>query len=381
LDSAGIGELPDAREYGDVGANTLINIKRACPDLKLPNLCSLGLSNISGASELSDKPVTDPKGSFGKMASRSKGKDTTIGHWELAGVWQETPLPTFPQGFPAEVVGEFEARCGYKTIGNYTSSGTEILKQLGAEHVKTGKLIIYTSIDSVFQIAMHEDLIPIEEQYRISQIARDVLKEPYNVGRVITRPFVGTEGDFRRTANRRDFSLPPPAPTMLDFIKNAGLTVTAVGKIEDIYCGRGITDAVHTKNNGDGVDKTLEYLSAAKDGLIFTNLVDFDMVYGHRNDAAGYTEALMAFDRRLPEILDALRDGDLLIITADHGCDPTMPGTDHSREYAPLLVYGKRVKSGVDLGIRETFADVGATVLDWLGVEGNIKGGVINVRI
>lgn len=374
LDSVGIGELPDASDYGDIGSNTLINIKKAVPSMALYNLVALGLSHINGASDLRGKQMPRPQGAYGKLAERSKGKDTITGHWEIAGIWLDRPFPTFPDGFPEAVIAEFESRIGRKTIGNYAASGTEIINELGEEHVVTGKPIVYTSADSVFQIAMHEGIIPIEEQYEISQIARDMLVPPFNVSRVITRPFIGETGSFTRTSNRRDFAIVPPGDTMLDLIKAAGLTVAAVGKIEDIFCGRGITQTIHTVDNNDGIDKTIDYMRSVKDGLIFTNLVDFDMIYGHRNNAEGYARALGQFDKRLPEILSVLRKDDLLFITADHGCDPTTPSTDHSREYIPLVVTGGCVRPDVNLGILDTFADIGATVLDWLGVKSAING-------
>ena len=372
LDSVGIGELPDAELYGDIGSNTLLNIKKRQTDMKLIHMNRLGLSSIDGASALGD--VKDPIGSYGKLAEHSKGKDTTVGHWEIAGIHVNEALPLYPNGFPSDLIAQFEDLIGRKTMGNTVGSGTAIIEQMGDEHVATGYPIIYTSADSVFQIAMHEEIIPIEEQYEISQIARDILKAPHNVSRVITRPFIGTSGSYKRTTNRKDFSLEPIGPTMLDHIKSSGLTVAAVGKIEDIFAGKGVTQVVHTKNNMDGVDKTLQYMDSVKNGLIFTNLVDFDMLYGHRNDVDGYAKALMEFDSRVPDIINRMNEEDMLIITADHGCDPTTPGTDHTREYVPLLVYGALVCQGVNLNTRETFSDIAATVLDYLGVNGNIQG-------
>ena len=374
LDSAGIGESPDSADYGDSGCNTLIHIKERVPGMELKNLNELGLSSIDGAAQLKSEPSGPVKGSFGKFAEESKGKDTTVGHWELAGILVEKPMPTYPDGFPDELIARFERAIGRKTLGNCTASGLEIIDRFGGEHVSTGRPIVYTSADSVFQIAMHEGIIPVEEQYRISQAARELLVGEHAVSRVITRPFTGTPGSFSRTANRRDFSLDPIKKTMLDYIKEAGLEVAAVGKIEDIFAGRGITESVHTKNNMDGVDKTLELMGRVKNGLIFVNLVDFDMLFGHRNDAEGYAEALVMFDRRLPEITARLRPDDILMITADHGCDPTMPGTDHSREYIPLLVYGERVKPGINLHTGTTYSDIGSTILDYLGVEGTLHG-------
>lgn len=368
LDSVGIGALPDAADYGDTGTNTLIHIKQKVPDMDLKNMNALGLSNIDGAAALSDYPITDPKGGYCKLAEYSRGKDTTTGHWEIAGIWMEKPLPVYPDGFPREIITEFEQRIGRKILGNYAASGTEILDELGTEHMATGYPIVYTSADSVFQVAMHEDIFPIEEQYRICRIARDMLVFPNNVSRVIARPFIGRPGNFSRTKNRHDFSLEPLGRTILDSVKDAGLTVACVGKIEDIFAGRGVTDSVHIVSNMDGVDKTLDYMKTVENGLIFTNLVDFDMLYGHRRDAKAYAEALIEFDNRIPEILSALREDDMLFITADHGCDPTAYGTDHTREYIPLLVTGKKLKKGVNLGVRNTFSDIGKTVLDWLGV-------------
>ena len=372
LDSVGIGELPDSALYGDAGCNTLLNIKARRPDMELPHMNSLGLSGIDGASALGS--VQSPIGSFGKLAEVSIGKDTTIGHWEIAGVHVKKALPTYPNGFPHDLIAEFEQRIGRKSIGNIIGSGTVIIDEMGDEHVASGSPIVYTSADSVFQIAMHEDIIPIGEQYRISQIARDLLKAPHNVSRVITRPFVGKSGSYKRTSNRKDFSLEPIGITMLDCVKASGLPVAAVGKIEDIFAGKGITHAVHTVNNMDGVDKTIDYMNSINNGLIFTNLVDFDMVFGHRNDTDGYAEALKAFDCRVPEIIRQMSDKDILFITADHGCDPTMPGTDHTREYVPLLVYGKPVRQGVNLHIRDSFSDIAATVLDYLNISGDING-------
>lgn len=374
MDSAGIGELPDAALYGDIGSNTLLNIKKAVPEMNLKSLNELGLSSIGGCALLSDKKISAPKGAYGKLGEASKGKDTTVGHWEIAGLVVETPLPTYPGGFPQDLISEFERRSGRRVIGNKAASGTEIIKELGEEHVKTGALIVYTSADSVFQIAAHEEVVPVPKLYEICQIARDMLVGEHNVSRVIARPFIGEAGGYKRTANRKDFSLKPIGKTMLDYIKDAGLTVAGVGKIIDIFAGIGITQSVHIDNNMDGVDRTLEYMESVNNGLIFTNLVDFDMVYGHRNNAKGYAGALMDFDGRVPEILNALRPEDMLIITADHGCDPTTESTDHSREYIPLIVYGERFKAGVDLRIRNSFADIGATVLEYLSVEGKICG-------
>jgi phosphopentomutase len=364
LDSVGCGALPDADRYGDVGSDTLGNTARAVGGLRLPNLQQMGLGNIHPI--LGVPPCDRPVAAWGRMAERSVGKDTTIGHWELTGVTSPEPLPTYPQGFPPELIAEYERRIGRRTLGNYASSGTVILDELGGEHVRTGWPIVYTSADSVFQVAAHEEVIALDELYRICRIARELLTGEHNVGRVIARPFLGGPGSFQRTPNRRDFSALPPEPTLLDHIVSAGQNVFAVGKIEDIFAGQGISQAVHTKNNADGLDRTLEAMGTAGPGLIFTNLVDFDMVYGHRNNAAGYAAALEAVDARVPELQQALRADDVLIFTADHGCDPTTASTDHSREYVPLLVYGSKVRA-VDLGCRATFADVAASIADWLG--------------
>ena len=376
LDSAGIGELPDAAKYGDEGSNTFVNIKKSRPDMDLKNMCSLGLGNIDGKDiDLLGK-VENPIGCFGKMAEASNGKDTTTGHWEMTGIITENPFPTFTKtGFPYEVMRRLEADTGdMGFLGNLAASGTEIINILGDEHVRTGFPIVYTSADSVFQIAAHEDVVPVEKLYWICEKARAILQGPYAVARVIARPFTGTSGHYVRTKNRRDFSLAPTSATILDLISSAGKNVTAVGKIEDIFQHRGITVSSHTTNNHDGTEKTIEFIKKDSDGLIFTNLVDFDMVYGHRNDIDGYKNALEAFDKKLPEIISALKDEDILFITADHGCDPTTPSTDHSREYVPLLVYGKNIKHGVNLGIRSTFADLGKTVVDYLGIENSLPG-------
>jgi len=364
LDSVGIGALPDADRYGDAGSNTLAHTAQAVGGLALPHLQRLGLGNLAAIAGV--PPCARPVGAYGRMAEASAGKDTTIGHWELAGLISPRPLPTYPEGFPADLIAAFEQRIGRSVLGNKPASGTAIIAELGAEHMRTGAPIVYTSADSVFQIAAHEDVIPVEELYRISQLAREMLVGEHNVGRVIARPFTGSPGSFVRTERRRDFSTPPPAPTVLDHLVAAGRTVWAVGKIEDIFAGRGISVAVHTRDNMDSVDKTLAFMAAPARGLVWTNLVDFDMLYGHRNDAAGYAAALAAFDRRMPELMAALGPRDVLLITADHGCDPTTPSTDHSREYVPLLVYGPPIRAGVDLGTRDTFADVAATVAEWL---------------
>ena len=373
LDSVGVGELPDAAEYGDVGSNTLLNTKAKVPNLKLPNLCKLGLSNIAGVEKFGpvEKLLT---GSCGKLAEASRGKDTTTGHWEIAGLKVEHPFPTYPQGFPQDLISAFEEKVGRKVIGNCVASGTQIIDRLGDEHVATGDLIVYTSADSVFQLAAHEEVIPIEQLYHICEIAREMLVDKWNVSRVIARPFVGSSGNYTRTANRKDYSVAPPTKTMLDYIKEAGLEVNAIGKISDIYSGVGITKSTPTKDNTAGINTTIDHIQQISSGLIFTNLVDFDSIYGHRRDYKGYAKALEQFDKRLPEIMAALRPDDILMLTADHGCDPTFKGTDHTREYVPLLIYGDKIKSGVNLGIRSTFSDIGKTILDYLGVVGDIEG-------
>lgn len=374
LDSVGIGELPDAKNYGDEGSNTLINIKKAVPNMDLKNLNNMGLSSIIGGEQLSNTKIENPTASFGRLAETSKGKDTTVGHWEIAGIITEKQFPTYPNGFPQDIIEKFEKKVNRKVIGNCVASGTEILERLGKTHIETGDLILYTSADSVFQIAAHENVVSIDELYNICKIAREMLVDEHAVARVIARPFIGENGNYTRTKNRKDFSIKPHSKTMLNYIKEAGLEVAAVGKIEDIFEGEGITKAVHTASNMDGVDKTLDYMNTVNDGLIFTNLVDFDMLYGHRNDPIGYANALTDFDNRVNEIVSNLKDDDILFITADHGCDPTTSSTDHSREYIPLLVCGKNLKSGINLGTRETFADIAATIMEYLNVNGQIKG-------
>lgn len=372
LDSAGIGELPDADRYGDVGSNTIANIAKAIGGLKMPNMEGLGLGNIHPIQGV-DKTQT-PAGAWGKAAEASIGKDTVTGHWEIAGCILKNPLNTYPNGFPREIIGEFERRIGRPTIGNTVASGTEIIAQLGEEHMKTGYPIIYTSADSVFQIAAHEGIIPLEEQYRMCQIARDMLVGEWTVGRVIARPFVGDSSQtFKRTSNRHDYSLDPFCKTILEYIAEAGLSVSGVGKIKDIFNGKGVTRSVRITDNMDGIDKTLEAMKLDEGGLIFINLVDFDMLFGHRNDPQGYGRALEEVDKRLGEVFLAMGDEDMLIITADHGCDPTTVSTDHSREYIPILVYGKGIKP-VDIGIRDTFADIGKTILDYLSVDNELQG-------
>lgn len=367
LDSVGMGEMPDAEKFGDVGANTIGNISKAVGGLNLPNMVKLGLGNIENIKgvEASKAPI----GCYARFREASNGKDTTTGHWEMGGVISEKAFPTYPNGFPKEVIEKFEKLTGRKVIGNKPSSGTVILDELGEEQMKSGSVIVYTSADSVFQIAAHEDVVPLEELYKICGIAREMLTGEHAVARVIARPFIGEPGNFTRTPNRRDFSLLPPYDTVLNKIKNAGLDVIGVGKIEDIFCGQGITEAIHTKDNMDGVDKTLDYMKKDNKGLIFTNLVDFDMKWGHRNDFKSYAKGLEEFDARLKEIIDTMKESDILFITADHGCDPTMPGTDHSREHVPFLAYGKQLKENVNLGTRNSFADMGKTVAEVLKVE------------
>jgi len=367
LDSAGIGEMPDAADWGDAGADTLGNILKS-RKVVLPNLQRLGLGNIRQLSDLS--AVDQPTGSFGKCALMSNGKDTTTGHWEMAGIILKKAFPTYPGGFPPEIVDEFVEKAKVPGIlGNVPASGTEIIKELGEEHVRTGKPIVYTSADSVFQIAAHEEVIPLERLYEMSQIARKILDGEHRVGRVIARPFLGTVADnFTRTENRHDYAVPPPNENLLPILKENGLDVVCIGKIASIYDSVGVTEDLTAKNNEQTVDQTINALRAESRGLIFSNLVDFDMLYGHRRDTAGYAAALERFDARLPEIIDAMRPDDLLIMTADHGNDPTQPGSDHTREYAPLLVYGKSAKPGVDLGTRSSLADIGQTIAENFGV-------------
>ena len=364
LDSAGIGYLPDAADFGDVGANTICNIYHQRGRLEVPNMTRLGLANIDGCTL---PPYTGPiTGAYGKCAEKTHAKDTTCGHWEIAGYSLEKPFLTYPNGFPRDFLDAFEQRVGRGTLGNTVASGTQIIQELGDEHVKTGKLIVYTSADSVFQIAAHEDVVPLDELYRICEIAREMLVGPYLVGRVIARPFTGTSGRYTRTENRRDYALAPFKPTILDGLTEKGMDVVAVGKIEDIFCHRGITTVDHTKNNPAGIEATDRFLAEGKGDFIFTNLVDTDMLYGHRNDVEGYGQALEYFDQKLPDLLAKLGEGDILMITADHGCDPTYPGTDHTREYIPLLIAGPHIKPGVNLHIRPAFNDIGATIYEYL---------------
>ena len=373
LDSVGVGELKDAKLYGDEGSHTLDHVYEKCKGLNINELEKLGIGNIEGVN--GPKKYDKAMGAFGRCEEASKGKDTVTGHWEIGGVILEEPLNTYPNGFSEEIINEFKKRAKVEGIlGNIVASGTQIIEDLGEEHVKTGYPIIYTSADSVFQIAAHEDVISVERLYEMCEIARNMLVDKWAVGRVIARPFIGEAPNFKRTSNRRDYALDPFNKTMLEYLKDANYEVAAVGKIEDIYNGKGVTSAVHTKSNMDGVDKTLEYMDTVKEGLIFTNLVDFDMMYGHRNDPEGYGKALEDFDNRLQEIYSKMAEDDILIITADHGCDPTTSSTDHSREHIPVLVYGKNVKAGVNIGTRETFADIGKTILDFFNVQNELVG-------
>ena len=373
LDSVGVGEMPDAQMYGDKGSHTLDHTFEACNGLNIPNLKKLGLGNIEGVKALGKEESVI--GAFGKGSEKSIGKDTVTGHWEIGGVILDKPLNTYPDGFSDKIINEFKEKAKIDGIlGNKVASGTAIIEELGEEHVKTGYPIIYTSADSVFQIAAHEEVVGLDNLYKMCEIAREMLVGEDVVGRVIARPFVGEVGSFKRTSNRRDYALDPFGKTALEYIKENGMSVAAVGKIEDIYNGKGVTEAVHIKNNMDGVDKTLEYMDKIDNGLIFTNLVDFDMLYGHRNDPKGYGKAIEDFDGRLNEIYSKLRDEDILIITADHGCDPTTESTDHSREYIPILVYGKQVKGGTELGIRDSFTDIGKSILDYLGIDNYLEG-------
>lgn len=368
IDSVGIGQLPDSKKFGDEGVNTLGNIVKSFTDIKIPNLKKLGIGNINEVDFMESEK--NPIAAFGKCSEVSQGKDTTTGHWEMTGVLVETPFKTFENGFPKDIIDEFEKRTGRKVVGNKPSSGTTILDEYGEHQMETGDVIVYTSADSVFQIAAHEEIIPLDELYKMCKIAREIMMGDNAVARIIARPYIGKKkGEFSRTSNRRDYSLNPFEPTVLDNIKQSGLDVIGVGKIEDIFNGQGITEAIHTKDNMDGVDETINYIKKDNNGLIFTNLVDFDSKYGHRRDTKGYKEALEEFDARIPEIIEAMKDNDVLIINADHGNDPTYKGTDHTREYIPLLVYGKNIKQGVNLGIRNSFADIGATVTDILNVE------------
>ncbi len=364
LDSVGIGEMPDAADYGDSGADTLGHALGS-REVHIPHLRQMGLANIR---RLPVDPVKSPNGVFGKLATSSRGKDTTTGHWEMGGIITKQPFPTYPNGFPSRVIEPFERAIGRSVLGNKPASGTEIIKELGDEHVRTGRPIVYTSADSVFQIAAHQEVVPLEQLYGWCKIAREQLTGQDEVGRVIARPFIGDSGGFRRTEARQDYAIDPPEDTLLDRVKSAGLAVSAVGKIGSIFCHRGTTEELKAGNNDASVDQTLRALDSTSQGLIFTNLVDFDMLYGHRNDVEGYARALEEFDLRLPEIQEAMRDDDLLMISADHGCDPGDISTDHTREYVPLLCWGRRARAGIDLGIRSSLADIGQTVAENFGL-------------
>lgn len=375
LDSVGIGEMPDASNYGDEGSHTVFAASHS-KDFFMPNMKKLGFFQLDGMKVDKQHTWVNTKeamqGAICRLSEKSKGKDTTTGHWEIAGMISKEPMPTFPDGFPRDLIERFEERTGRKILCNKPYSGTEVIKDFGKEHMETGALIVYTSADSVFQIAAHESIVPIETLYQYCEIARELCQGPYGVGRIIARPFEG-EWPFQRTARRHDYSLQPPKDTMLDILKAKGKDVLAVGKINDIFAGKGITQMVRTEDNRDGIEKTLSFMEKDFHGICFTNLVDFDMKYGHRNDIEGYANALSYFDKRLPEILGKLQEDDLLMITADHGCDPSTPSTDHSREYIPLVMAGKGIKP-VNLGTRDGFGDIAATILESLGVEGNIDG-------
>ncbi len=371
LDSVGIGALPDADFYGDEGSNTLAAAAKGT-EFSLTNLESLGLFDIEGVTQLK-KGTGAPAGAYGRLMEASKGKDTTIGHWEIAGIVSERPLPTFPNGFPQDLIEEFSRRTGRRVLCNKPYSGTDVIRDYGKEHMETGALIVYTSADSVFQIAAHEAVVPIEELYRYCEIARELCEGAYGVGRVIARPFEG-EHPFVRTSRRHDYSLVPPERTMLNILADSGYDVIGVGKINDIFAGSGLTEFVRSSGNEEGIEQMIAYGDKEFDGLCFVNLVDFDSKYGHRNDVEGYARALSYFDKNLPRLLSKLGEDDLLLITADHGCDPSTPSTDHSREYVPLVAAGPSVVPGACIGTRETFADTGATVLDWFGIFGGIKG-------
>jgi phosphopentomutase len=371
LDGAGIGAMPDAPEWGDAGSDTFGHICES-RQLKLPNLQSLGLGNIR---PLNGVPaVENPRGSYGKCALKSNGKDTTTGHWEMAGIILERAFPTYPKGFPQTLIDEFVAKTNVPgVLGNFPASGTEIIKELGEDHVKTGKPIVYTSGDSVFQIAAHEEIIPLERLYEICETARDMLRGEHEVGRVIARPFLGKPGEFFRTENRHDYAVPPPRENLLPLLSEHGLDVVSIGKIASIYDSTGVTQDLTAKNNGQSMDQTIAALRDNTRGLIFSNFVDFDMLYGHRRDTEGYARALETFDARWPELEAAMRADDLVILTADHGNDPTYPGTDHTREYAPLVVYGKKAKAGTDLRTRDSLSDIGSTIAENFGL--NLKAG------
>lgn len=363
LDGVGVGEMPDAAEYGDVGSNSLSNTAWAVGGLALPNMGEIGLGNITDIEGVPRRSET--KGAYGKMGERSVGKDSVTGHWELMGVYLPDPFPLYPDGFPPEVTDEFTRRTGRGILGNKAASGTEIIKELGEEHLRTGKLIVYTSADSVFQIAANEAIVPIEELYRYCDIAREMLTGKHAVGRVIARPFVGTNrDDFARTARRHDYPLPPIAPTVMDKLIESGRSVYATGKIDDLFGNQGISNSYHSVDNMESTQALIDFLAEDFSGLLFSNLIEFDMIYGHRNDPRGFAHKLEEFDQRVPDIRRAMRPTDIVMVVADHGVDPTTPSTDHSREYVPLLVFGPRVKENVDLGIRSSFSDVAATITE-----------------
>ena len=374
-DSLGVGEAPDAANFGDVGANTLLHAAEGVEGFRIPELARLGMGNIRGAAEGRFAiPADEITGSYGRMQEVSRGKDTITGHWEIAGIETLTPFKTYLEGFPKEFIDVFQEAIGTEVLGNYPASGTVIIEDLGPEHEATGKPIVYTSADSVFQIAANTDVIPLERLYEICQTARDLLVGDWACGRVIARPYVIQDGKRVRTSDRHDYAVSPPEPTLLDKVSQAGQTMYAVGKINDIFNGQGVTRSVHTTGNMDGVDKTLEAMKEEFAGLIFTNLVDFDSLWGHRRDAEGYGKGIMEFDQRLPEVFSLMREEDVLIITADHGNDPVHSGWDHTREYVPVLVYGKCIRPGVDLGTRKAFADCGQTVAEYLGTEPTVMG-------
>ncbi|MBQ1547963.1 MAG: phosphopentomutase [Lachnospiraceae bacterium] len=368
LDSVGCGEMPDAAEYGDEGSNTLLAASKS-PFFKMENMRKLGYFNIEGI-DIGEKPA-DPEGAFARLSELSKGKDTTTGHWEMAGVISTSPMPTYPNGFPKEVIEEFEKKTGRKAICNLPYSGTQVIEDYGKQHMETGDLIVYTSADSVFQIAAHEDIVPVETLYEYCRIAREMLQGEHGVGRVIARPFIGEPGSFKRTERRHDFSLEPTGRTMLDILKDEGYDVLSVGKIIDIFAERGITDYIRTSGNPDGIEKTIEWMDRDFNGIMFVNLVDTDMIYGHRNDVDGYAKALTYFDEQLPRILEKMREDDVLMITADHGCDPSTPSTDHSREYVPLVITGEPVKYGTDYKTLNGFDHISSSILSYLGTKEN----------
>ena len=371
LDSLGVGEAADAAAYGDSGSNTLAALCTS-PRLNIPNLARLGIYNIDRVG--CGTPDPNPAASFARMAEASRGKDTTTGHWELAGIISQQAMPTYPDGFPQEILDQLSSRTGRGILCNKPYSGTAVIADFGRRHMETGDLIVYTSADSVLQIAAHEKVVPVDELYRCCEIAREIMTGEHSVGRIIARPFEGAYPDFVRTSNRHDYSLTPPQKTMIDYLHESYFDTIGVGKIYDIFAGQGLSESFRTVSNTDGMNRSIELLGTEFEGLCFINLVDFDMKYGHRNDVDGYAQALTDFDRQLGEFIAAMSPGDTLIITADHGCDPSTPSTDHSREYVPMIIYGNKIKSGVNLGTRPTFADLAATVLDYFGVEGDVAG-------